>query len=274
MNFSKLCASTFLAVFTLQVFLPAPALANPPKGYVLKWSDEFNGNGMPDQRKWSYDTEANKTGWYNNELQYYAVNRKKNSYLASGALNITAWKEKLTTAPDYGGQAYTSARLISRDKFAFTYGFVEVRAKLPCKKGMWPAAWMLGTGAKWPDAGEIDFMEHVSITPGEIYGTLHSASTAGTDGDGGSIHSNSVCQAFHLYQVEWTKDFIAFALDGVVYHKVANKGLGAAQWPFTKPQYLLLNLAVGGDWPGPPEDASFPSTFSVDYIRVWQRAGN
>jgi beta-glucanase (GH16 family) len=267
MHIRKLTISTFI----ISGILSSAALAKPPEGYKLKWADEFAKAGLPDANNWNYDTEANATGWYNNELQYYAARRPQNAFVSNGALTITALKERLSSMADYGGQDYTSARLISRGKFAFTYGFVEVRAKLPCKKGMWPAIWMLGANGDWPAAGEIDIMEHVSTTPGVIYGTIHSASTAGTDGNGGSVRMASACQNFNLYQMLWTKDYISIGVNGKFFHKVLNSGKGNAQWPFNKPQYLLLNLAVGGDWPGPPEDASFPSQFIIDYVRVYQR---
>ena len=128
-------------------------------GWTLVWNDEFDVNGLPDASKWGYDTERNQLGWYNNEKQYYSANRLANASVQNGMLTITARKESLTGAADYGGQSYTSARLITRGKASWTYGFSEVRAKLPCSLGTWPAIWMLGTKGSWPDDGEIDIME-------------------------------------------------------------------------------------------------------------------
>ena len=159
---------------------PSPSVAPPPlpvagvpAGWKLVWSDEFNTDGLPDARKWDYDTVRNKAGWYNDELQYYARERAENARVADGTLIITALKEKMTGAPDYGGQSYTSARLLTRGKADWTYGFFEIRAKLPCGLGTWPAIWMLGQGADWPLVGEIDIMEHVGKKPGEVLGTVH-----------------------------------------------------------------------------------------------------
>ena len=135
--------------------------SNAPADYSLVWADEFDKDGLPDPKNWVYDTEANRSGWYNNELQYYAVERLENSRISAGNLVITARKEKLESASDYGGQQYSSARLITRGKASWTYGFFDVRAKLPCGAGTWPAIWMLGTAGAWPAAGEIDIMEQV-----------------------------------------------------------------------------------------------------------------
>jgi beta-glucanase (GH16 family) len=225
---------------------------------------------MPNTARWIYDTEANKSGWYNNELQYYAVKRPQNSRLRNGKLVITARKERLTQYADYGGQNYSSARLITRGKFAFTYGYVEVRAKLACGQGIWPAIWMLGSTGNWPDAGEIDVMEHINNEK-IVYGTIHTRSTAGTSGSGHPAAITGTCTAFHTYHLRWTPAALKIGVDGRYYHTYTNKNTGAAQWPFSKPQYLLLNLAVGGNWPGKPNDKVLPQEFVVDYVRVYQK---
>lgn len=240
-------------------------------GYALVWSDEFDRDGLPDPAKWSWDTHANKAGWYNDELQYYAADRPENARVENGRLIITARRETLSDRPDHGGQRYTSARLITKGKGEWTYGMIEVRAKLPCGKGSWPAIWMLGATANWPDGGEIDIMEHVGKTPGDIFGTIHNRATAGTYGDGGKIRVEDACSAFHDYQIVWTPDAISFAVDGKPYHRYRNAGTGASQWPFDKPQYLLLNLAIGGAMGGEVDDAIFPIRFEIDHVRVYQR---
>ena len=242
-----------------------------PEGYELVWSDEFNKDGLPDPYKWSYDTEANATGWYNHEQQYYATGRSENSRVEGGKLILTAQKESLTTAHDYGNQKYTSARLVTRGKAAWTYGFFEVRAKLPGGVGTWPAIWMLGTVGQWPDCGEIDIMEQVGKEPTKIYGTIHNRSTAGTSGNGSSIQVPDACTAFHNYQLTWTSESLSIGVDGKIFHIYKNQQNGTASWPFDQPQYLLLNLAVGGDMAGPVDDTIFPRQMEVEHVRVYQK---
>lgn len=241
----------------------------PPR-YELVWADEFDRYGPPDPAKWSWDTHANKTGWYNKELQYYAADRAENARVEDGRLIITARRETLADRADHSGQRYTSARLITKGKAEWTYGMIEVRAKLPCGKGSWPAIWMLGATANWPDGGEIDIMEHVGQTPGDVFGTIHTRSSVGTHGNGGKVRIDDACTAFHDYQIMWTPEAISFAVDGKPYHRYRNAGTGAAQWPFDRPQYLLLNLAIGGAMGGDVDDAIFPTQFEIDHVRVYQ----
>lgn len=241
-----------------------------PDGYTLAWADEFDTPGLPDPSKWAYDTERNPAGWYNNELQYYAADRIENSHIDNGRLLITARKEDLTSAPDYGGQHYTSARLMTRGKVSWTYGFVEVRAKLPCGKGTWPAIWMLGTGGAWPGDGEIDIMEQVGAAPSRVFGTVHTQ-TSGGNGTGSAVSIPDACTAFHNYQLTWTPDRLVLGVDDRNYYQYLNPKNGYANWPFDKPQYLLLNLAVGGTLGGAVDDSIFPVQMEVDYVRVYQR---
>lgn len=253
--------------------LPAAAQETADKpGYTLVWADEFDQDGAPDPARWVHDTHANKTGWYNDELQYYSADRRENARVEGGRLIIEARKETLSDRPDHGGQRYSSARLITRGKAEWTYGLYEIRAKLPCGKGSWPAIWMLGATAGWPDGGEIDIMEHVGKTPGDVFGTIHNRSTAGTFGKSGQVRVADACEAFHDYQMLWTPDAISFAVDGKPYHRYANDRSGAAQWPFDKPQYLLLNLAVGGAMGGEVDDMIFPIRFEIEHVRVYQQA--
>jgi beta-glucanase (GH16 family) len=243
-----------------------------PNGYKLVWSDEFDGNGLPDPKKWVYDTEANRTGWYNNEKQYYAVKRLQNSKVANGNLTITARKERLMSAHDYGGQGYTSARLITRGKANWTYGHFEIRARLPCGLGTWPAFWMLGPeGIPWPDNGEIDIMEQVGKAPSKITGTIHTKATAGTFGIGGETTVRDACRRFHTYYTTWTADAISIGVDGKSYLTYKNPGKGSASWPFDTPHYLLVNLAIGGDMTGKIDDKIFPVSMDVDYVRSYQK---
>ncbi len=251
------------------VWAQAPSGDVPP-GYMLRWADEFAGKGLPDPAKWQFDTHANRSGWYNNELQYYAADRLENARVANGRLIITARAETLAQAPDHGGQRYTSARLITQGRAAWRYGFFEIRAKLPCGAGSWPAIWMLGEHGGWPDGGEIDIMEHVGNDRHVVHSTVHNRATAGTSGDGASIILPTACEAFHRYQLHWTADALDFAVDGRRVHRYARAGKDAAGWPYDAPQYLLLNLAIGGDMGGRVDDAIFPARFEIDYVRVYQ----
>lgn len=253
---------------------PAPppvATGAVPAGYRLVWSDEFDLPGLPDAARWAYDTDRNRLGWWNNERQYYAAARFQNSVVDGGKLLITARREALSQLPDWGGQAYSSARLITRGKAAWTYGFFEIRAKMPCGTGTWPAIWMLGAGGVWPDDGEIDILEHVGRTPGEILGTVHTPITGGS-GNGSRTALPSACTAFNDYQLHWTADEIAIGVNGTVYHRYRNPRTGRAAWPFDAPQYLLLNIAVGGTLGGAVDDSIFPRTLEVEHVRVWQAA--
>jgi beta-glucanase (GH16 family) len=253
---------------------PTPTVSGArPASWKLVWSDEFDKDGLPDATKWAYDTSRNKEGWHNEEKQYYAAARLENSRVSAGKLIIQAHKEKLTSAADYGGQAYTSARLFTRGKQDWTYGYMEVRAKLPCGLGTWPAIWMLGTKGAWPADGEIDIMEHVGKKKGEVLGTVHTAAynhSIGTQ-KGGATNVPDACDTFHNYQMNWTVDEIRIGVDDKVFFTFANSKDGDnAKWPFSNPQYLLLNLAIGGMLGGPVDDAIFPVQMEVDYVRMYQ----
>ena len=260
------------SIATLALLAATPASAQVPAGYSLVWSDEFDRAGQPDPAKWIADTQFNKTGWFNDERQYYAAGRPENARIEDGRLIITARRETLSKARDFGGQQYTSARLITRGKAEWTYGYFEIRAKLPCGQGTWPAIWTLGNG-DWPDAGEIDIMEQVGAKPDELLGTIHNRGTAGTPGDGSRIHYPGMCDAFHTYTLDWTPAALKIAVDGTPVHIYTKAGKSAAGWPFDKPQYLILNLAVGGVLGGKVDDTIFPRRFEVDYVRVYQRKG-
>ena len=250
-----------------------------PDGYRLVWADTFdtkapNGGTLPDPAKWSYDTDWNKKGWFNHEAEYYAASRPENSRIENGKLVIEARKEDLSSLPDWGGQHYSSARLVTRGHAQWTYGFFDIRAKLPCGRGQWPAIWLLGSG-QWPNTGEIDIMEEVGFQPTTIYGTLHSLHTE-TDKahEGGSVDVADLCQAFHDYQTDWRADSITFLVDGKpFYHLDRPADANPQTWPFDSPEYLILNLAIGGDWGGQKgiDDAALPARMEVEYVRVYQK---
>lgn len=249
-----------------------------PVGYNLVWSDEFDVAGPPDATKWAYDTSRNPTGWANHELQYYAAARPENSRVVGGNLVIEARHEDLTLAqfPDWGGQHYTSARLVTRNLATWTYGFVEARARLPCGVGTWPAIWMLSSlpEATWPAGGEMDFMEHVGFDPGVIHGTVHTTDYNGKLGNQRTATTlmPDVCSSFHRYQLTWTPTRITMGMDDHNYFQYSNDGSGSAEWPFDSPQFLILNIAVGGDWGGQHgvDDTIFPVNMEIDYVRVYQ----
>jgi beta-glucanase (GH16 family) len=245
------------------------ALTIPP-GYQLVWSDEFAKDGLPDPAKWAYDTGMNKAGWHNAELQYYSDARPENSVVRGGKLIITARKEDLSSRADWGGQKYSSVRLITQGKADWTYGYFEIRAKLPCGKGTWPAIWMLNTPVVWPAGGEIDIVEHIGREPGHVFSTLHTADGHGGQGTGNGTQVPDACTAFHDYQLHWTPQQMRFGIDGKVHHVYRNAGKGTSQWPFDTPEFLILNIAIGGHLGGPVDDSIFPVQMEVEHVRVYQ----
>lgn len=249
-----------------------PLPDNPNTGEkVLVWSDEFNYTGLPDAEKWSYDTQGNSSGWGNNELQYYTANRLKNAEVKDGFLYITAHNE------DYEGFSYTSARLRSKGKGDWLYGRVEVKAKIPDGRGMWPAIWMLPTEwiyGGWPASGEIDIMENVGWDPYVIHASVHTETYNHMIGTQKSSQVTvSTCYSeFHVYALEWEMKEIRCYIDNNHYFTFKNEGTGYKVWPFDKRFHLLLNVAVGGNWGGAQgvDNSIFPKTMVVDYVRVYQ----
>ncbi|GAB3701636.1 hypothetical protein GCM10027592_30030 [Spirosoma flavus] len=242
-----------------------------PTDRKLVWSDEFDKPGLPDSTKWDYEVGGN--GWGNNELQYYTRRRSENARVENGKLIIEARKET------YEGKNYTSARLLTRGKMAWQQGRIEAYAKLPSGRGTWPAVWMLGNNIKtagWPLAGEIDIMEHVGFDEGVIHGTIHTESYnhAKKTQKGKQINVPDATQAYHLYAIEWTADKIDFFVDNQKYNTVEKSVLGSnvAEWPFEQKFYLLLNVAVGGNWGGQKgvDESIWPRRMEVDYVRVYQ----
>nr|WP_121271341.1 glycoside hydrolase family 16 protein [Pedobacter schmidteae] len=246
------------------------SVAQTPQGYRLIWSDEFNYKGLPDSTKWGYDVGGN--GWGNDELQFYTAKDLSNASVSNGVLKITARKQVKENCQ------YTSARLITKDKAEFTYGKIEIRAKLPAGRGTWPAIWMLGKNidtATWPACGEIDIMEHVGFNKDSIFSTIHTTSynhIMGTQKTKGTYISKPYTQ-FHTYGLEWTPEEMVFLLDGKAWYRIRNEHLSTREWPFDSPQFLILNIAVGGGWGGQKGIAEnvFPAKMEVDYVRVFQK---
>jgi beta-glucanase (GH16 family) len=248
-----------------------------PADFVQVWGDEFDRPGLPDAKKWTYDTSRNREGWFNEEKQYYAARRRENVRVEGGKLIIEARKERLANKPDFGGQDYSSGKIFTKGIADWKYAFIEVRAKLACGRGVWPAIWMLASDDKpgWPAMGEIDIMEHVGWDPGRVHGTVHTKAynhVAQTQ-KGSNVVLPDACDAFHTYQLDWTADRLLVGVDGRAYMRFDNDKKGdPATWPFGTPEYLILNVAVGG-WGGQKgiDDAAFPSRMEVDYVRVFQK---
>jgi len=254
--------------------------------WSLVWSDEFDYTGLPNETKWNYEQGFVR----NRELQYYTKARNENARVENGHLVIEARKEDWPN-PDYRDDAssrrwqrsrkkadYTSASLITRGKASWTYGRIEVKAKLPAGKGVWPAIWMLGTNIRdvgWPKCGEIDIMEYVGFDPNLIHANVHMAKynhVKGT-GKGSKIKADKPYESFHTYAVEWTPERMDFFFDEHKYFTFKNEHGGVDVWPFDQPHYLILNLAIGGSWGGQKgiDDSIFPQKFLIDYVRVYRK---
>jgi beta-glucanase (GH16 family) len=264
------------------------ALSSPAGSWKLVWSDEFDQPGLPDPAKWDYETGFIR----NNEQQYYTRERPENARVENGMLVLEARKEQFKN-PGYDPEAkehgnsrrsrefasYTSASLTTRGKAAWTYGRVEVRAKLPAGRGVWPAIWMLGSNLRevgWPRCGEIDIMEFVGHEPGVIHANIHTAqyNHIRKNGKGSEIKIPDASEAFHVYALEWDKDHLDFFVDDHKYFTYQNEGSGVEAWPYDKEQYLILNLAIGGEWGGAKgiDESLFPQRYYIDYVRVYQKA--
>jgi beta-glucanase (GH16 family) len=256
--------------------------------WQLVWADEFDRDGLPDPAKWSYEEGFVR----NRELQFYTAGRRENARVEGGHLIIEARRERWPN-PRYRADApenrwqerrqfadYTSASLTTRGKAAWTYGRLEARAKLPTGRGTWPAFWTLGTNITqvgWPACGEIDILEYVGHDPGVVHANVHTRgfNHARGNGRGASTRVPDAATAFHVYAVEWSPQRLEFFVDDRKYFTLENDGTGPDSWPFDAPQFLILNLAIGGSWGGQQgvDDAIFPQRFVVDYVRVYQRAG-
>lgn len=246
---------------TLFIALIIAIQSTVPGGYRLVWSDEFNGNSI-DTSKWGYDIGGN--GWGNNELQYYTSNWE-NAYVSGGLLHIRAIRGY------YNGRDYTSARLLTKGKFDFQYGYVEARIALPRGNGIWPAFWMLGRNidyVSWPACGEIDILEAVN-TENKVYATCHWFSNG--HAEYGKPSNNFDVTQFHTYSLYWDRDFIRVAVDNRQHYEIYIKDGTGNTGAFHNRFFFILNIAVGGNWPGFNIDNNqFPTEMLVDYIRVYQ----
>lgn len=250
--------------------------------WQLVWSDEFEGNGLPDSDKWYFDTQGNNWDWGNNEDQNYtpATYANPNAWLEDGKLVIEARKEEYTWPGDGETKSYTSARLVSRGEGSWLYGRVEVRAKLPVGTGVWPAIWMLATNSvygNWPNNGELDIMENVGYDPDRIHFTVHTESynhAIGTS-KGSNTLLTEPSNNYYTYGLQWYPDKVEFMVDDIVYFTFHKESDDYKVWPFNQPFHLLLNIAVGGEWGGLHgiDTTIFPQRMYVDYVRVYQQTG-
>jgi beta-glucanase (GH16 family) len=287
---SWLCFVKVMAVFKLQVqikllissiLLMLPTIsfaADPIPAWRLVWSDEFdrpNGSG-PDPTKWGYDLGGD--GWGNNELETY-TSRRVNSRIEDGKLIIEARQERLT-GTDGRVRDYTSARLKTQGKASWTYGRFEARIKLPAGQGIWPAFWMLGanfTQVGWPACGETDIMENIGREPSRVHATAHGPGYSAANAPRGFYNlpnGKRFSDDFHLFAVEWEANVIRWYVDHELFFTLTPAKLPpGAQWVFNKAQFIIMNVAVGGDWPGTPNATTvFPQRMFVDYVRVYTRA--
>ena len=263
--------------FLMLTVLCASAVSAQKSDRKLVFADEFNGasGSSIDSTKWTMQTGGN--GWGNKELQFYTDSRE-NAYLdGKGRLVIKTIILDLPLSYKcwYGQCKYTSARLMTKNKFDQKYGRFEARIKIPRGIGMWPAFWMLGNNidkVHWPQCGEIDIMENIGREPSTVHGTIHGPGYSGANGIGApyALLKNRVfADDFHVYSTVWTEDQINFYVDAHLYKRVTRKDL-PGQWVYDHPFFMILNLAVGGNWGGPPDDATvFPQTMIVDYVRVY-----
>lgn len=275
------------AIFVLGLIVPTASYgANPKpprqdqaasKFGTLVWSDEFNGpNGSsPDPAKWTL--VKNGSGYGNRELEYY-TDRPSNIKERNGSLVITARRESYA-GRDGVTQPYTSARIESLGHFELKYGRVEARIKIPKGQGIWPAFWMLGSDygqIGWPDCGEIDIMENVGFEPSRIHGSLHGPGYSGSSPLSGLYTMSNqarISDSYHVFAVEWEPRIVRFYVDDVLYEtQTADSVPAGKRWVFDHPFFIVLNLAVGGYWPGNPDGTTqFPASMLVDYVRVYQR---
>jgi beta-glucanase (GH16 family) len=261
------------------------AKSNPTsKGYQLVWSDEFNYKGKPDTAKWAFEYGLKR----NKEKQYY-VDSLKNARVENGLLILETYKERIKNEAFISNDSkewknnweyadYTAPSLTTKGIAEWTYGRIEIRAKLPKGTGVWPAFWMLGANyneVKWPECGEIDIMEYVGYDPETIHGTIHTKAYNHTKKSqkGNSINIEKPYESFNVFAIEWTPEKIDFILNETVYNSFKNEHKTTHEWPFDQDFHLKINIAVGGMWGGQKgiEDSIFPQKMEVDYVRVFQK---
>jgi beta-glucanase (GH16 family) len=275
---AALPVAVFASILVSYSSLYSMACASDPSGWRLTWSDESTGpNRTPvEPAKWTFHIGGKV--WVNNEQETY-TNRTVNSHLEDGGLVIKALKETFT-GPDNITRNYTSARLLTKNKFSQAYGRFEARIKIPYGQGIWPAFWLLGDNIKragWPGCGEIDIMENIGKEPSIVHGTFHGPGYSGGSGVSAEYalpSGQKFSDNFHTFAVEWEPNAIRFYVDGSLYKKRTPADLPAGtSWVFDHSFFIILNVAVGGGWPGNPDATTvFPQQMLIDYVRVYQRA--
>jgi beta-glucanase (GH16 family) len=258
---------------------PAAAPVPAPEGWRLTFADEFDApeGTPPDPARWGYDVGGH--GWGNNELQCYTTSTENCFHDGGGHLIIRAIKRP--TTDDAGNtREYSSARILTKGKFAQQYGRFEARLKLPRGKGVWPAFWTLGENFAtkgWPACGEIDIMEHLGHDPVTYYTTIHGPGYSGQESLGGPTKiakGPNFQDAFHVFAMEWDAASVRWYLDGTLCHTRSHADLAGKPWVFDAPFFMILNLAVGGHWPGEPDASTLlPQDYVIDYVRAYERAG-
>ncbi|MFD7685733.1 ricin-type beta-trefoil lectin domain protein [Streptomyces sp. NPDC059781] len=277
-----LVSTAVVAAFAFLTTGPSAHRADAATPTAPTWSDEFDGpaGSAPDPGKWTLETGGSGNG--NHELQYYRDSRDNAALDGDGNLVITARKNTDTGLQCwYGACQYTSARLNTAKTFTQAYGRFEARIKVPRGQGMWPAFWMLGDDlgtAGWPNSGEIDIMENVGYEPGIVHGTVHGPGYSGGGGIGAAYTlpgGAAFADGFHVFAVDWSPEKITWSVDGTTYQTRTPADLGGRKWVYDHPFFLILNLAVGGDWPGSPNaGTAFPQTMTIDYVRVSASGGS
>jgi beta-glucanase (GH16 family) len=272
-HISKLTFSILLFVIVIVVSCEKKAVQTlPERQWEMVWSDEFTGaaGAAPDNSKWVADIGTGNGGWGNAELQYYTSNASNLRLDGSGNLQITARQE------NFGGAGFTSARIKTQGKFSYGYGRYEARIKTPSGPGIWPAFWMLGDNintVNWPQCGEIDILEQKGNQPNITYGTVHGPGYSGGNSIGKSYALlNARFDAnFHLYAAEWGPDYIDFYVDNYLFYRLTPNDV-KGEWVFNKNFFMILNVAVGGNFVGfPTTGTPFPQTMTVDYVRVYKQ---
>jgi beta-glucanase (GH16 family) len=258
--------------------VPEPAPPTGSNSWSLVWSDEFDGaaGSAPNPAWWS-DNIGNQQagGWGNHELEYYTA-APRNAFLDGAGLLVIQAEKANAPGPCWNGRPcdYTSARIVTQGKVNFDYGKLEARIKIPSGKGIWPAFWTLGEGpGAWPDIGEIDVMEFVGQTPDTVYSTAHGPGYSGANGLGKPfVMGKPVADDFHVFTLIKRPNEISWQVDGVEVHRLTPASLPAgAPWVFERRYFAILNLAVGGDWPGSPDaNTVFPARMSVDWVRLYK----
>jgi len=265
-----------MKLFFLSYLICCSCIVNPSevtpdkKEANLVWADEFDVDGLPNPKNWSFD--VGDGGWGNEELEYYTANKLENARIENGILIIEAKADK--NKP----KGYTSARLVTKEKASWKYGYIEVSAKLPSGKGTWPAIWMLpekNLNGGWPANGEIDIMEHVGYDPGVVHGTVHTKAfnhVIGTQ-KGNTKIVDGYDSLFHTYAIDWTYEKIDFYIDNQKYFSFDNTGKDFTEWPFDQQFHLILNVAVGGAWGGAQgvDTDIWPQRMEIDYVRVYDQ---